>query len=157
MKTEVKPARPDWLRWFSLGLAALGALDAAYLTWIKFANTQALCTGAGGCEAVNTSVYSEINGIPIAAFGLGMYLLIALLLGLENRVELARTYGRLAVFGLALTGTLYSAYLTYVELFVLHAVCPYCVISAVAVTALLVLAVARLVQHTADEESAETD
>jgi uncharacterized membrane protein len=72
-----------------------------------------------------------------------VYLAIALLLALEDRAGALETYGPLAVFGLALTGTLYSAYLTYVELFVLHAVCPYCVVSAVLMTAIFILAVIR--------------
>ena len=59
-------------------------------------------------------------------------------------------YSRLAVFGLALTGTLYSAYLTSLELAVIHAICPYCVISALLVTLLLVLALIRLRQPVVD-------
>ena len=101
------------------------------------------CAEGGGCESVNSSIYSEINGIPIAILGLGAYLAIAALLTLEKRVGALETYGPLAVFGLALTGTLYSAYLTYVELFVLRAVCPYCVASAVLITAIFILAVVR--------------
>ncbi len=144
MTTVAVKSRVDWLRWIGLGLALLGAADSAYLTYIKLANTRVFCSGVGDCESVNGSIYSEINGIPIAILGLGAYLAIALLLGLENQAGMLQTYGPLAVFGLALTGTLYSAYLTYVELFVLHAICPYCVISAVLITALFALAVARL-------------
>ncbi len=150
IQTALKP-RVDWLRWASLGLAAVGAMDSAYLTWIKLANTQALCTGVGDCETVNNSVYSEINGIPLAMLGLGMYLAVMLLLALEDRVGWLETYGPQAVFGLALTGTLYSAYLTYLELFVIHAICPYCVVSAVVVTAILVLSIRRLRQAPRDE------
>jgi uncharacterized membrane protein len=139
----VRP-RVDWLRWAGAALALLGAADSAYLTWVKLVKTQLLfCSGVEGCETVNNSIYSEINGIPIAVLGLGAYLAIALLLALEDRMALLQTYGPLAVFGLALTGTLYSAYLTYVELFILHAVCPYCVVSAVLITAIFVLAVVR--------------
>jgi uncharacterized membrane protein len=139
----VKP-RGDWLRWASLALALLGAVDSGYLTWVKLVKTRLLfCSATGGCETVNTSIYSEINGIPIAMLGLGAYVAIAALLALENRGGALKTYGPLAVFGLALTGTLYSAYLTYVELFVLRAVCPYCVASAVLITAIFILAVIR--------------
>ena len=144
--TRVK-SKVDWLRWASLALAAAGAADAAYLTWIKLRRAQALfCSVGGGCDTVNNSPYSQVYGIPIAVFGLGMYLAVILLLGLEGRAAWVETYGRLAVFGLALTGTLYSAYLTYLELFKIHAICPYCVVSAVIVTCLLVLAVIRLSQ-----------
>jgi uncharacterized membrane protein len=133
-----------WLRPATIALAVLGVLVSAYLTWTKVFGVNALCTAAGDCEAVNNSVYSEINGFPVAGLGLGAYVLITLLLGLENRWRVLQDYGPLAVFGLALTGTLYSAYLTYVELFVIRAVCPYCVISAVIITAILVLSSVRL-------------
>lgn len=139
--------RPDWLRWISVLLAGLGALDAIYLTWIKLQRETALfCAPGGGCDVVNTSPYSELAGIPIALFGLGMYLLVIAALLINDRWA----YSRLAVFGLALTGTLYSAYLTYLELAVIHAICPYCVISALLVVALLVLALIRLRQPVVD-------
>lgn len=144
MTSAVVKPRVDWLRWASLALALLGAVDSGYLTWVKLVKTRLLfCSATGGCETVNTSIYSEINGIPIAILGLGAYLAIAALLALEDRAGALETYSRLAVFGLALTGTLYSAYLTYVELFVLRAVCPYCVASAVLITAIFILAVIR--------------
>ena len=136
----------DRLRWASLVFAGLGALVAGYLTYIKLAHVAAICRGVGDCEAVNSSVYAQISGIPVAALGLGAYLAILALLALEPRLPVLQNYGPLAIFGLALTGTLYSAYLTYVELFVIHAVCPYCVASAVLITGLLIMAVVRLVR-----------
>lgn len=134
----------DRARWISVGLAGLGALVSTYLTYIKFANVAVFCSNVGDCESVNNSVYSEVAGVPIALFGLGAYLLIAALLVLEDRLAALRDYGPLAVFGLGLTGTLYSAYLTYVELFILNAVCPYCVISAILITGIFILAIVRL-------------
>lgn len=140
--------RADWLRWTSFGLAGLGALDSIYLTWIKVSSSQAaFCAPGGGCDTVNNSPYSEIGGIPLSLFGLGMYLALAVLLAVEQRWPMAQAYGPLAVFGLSLTGTLYSAYLTYLELFVIHAVCPYCVVSAILITLIFGLAVIRLAQN----------
>ena len=141
-----KSTASDRLRWTSLIFAGLGALVAGYLTYIKLAHVEAICRGVGDCEAVNSSIYSQISGIPIAALGLAAYLAILAVLTLEPRLSLVQDYGPLAIFGLALTGTLYSAYLTYVELFVIHAVCPYCVASAVLITGLLILSVVRLVR-----------
>ena len=137
-------ARRDWLRWASLGLAVAGALDSAYLTWVKLAGLQAFCGESHACDTVQTSIYSEMWGIPIAVLGLGAFLVLAALLWLEPRAPALATWGPVAVFGMALTGTLYSAYLTYVELYILRAVCPYCVVSAVCITGILVLSVARL-------------
>ena len=143
--TAQRPAI-DGLRWASAIGALLGSLVAGYLTYIKLAHVEAICRGVGNCEAVNSSIYSQISGIPIAALGLGAYLVILALLALESRVAGLRDYAHLGIFGLALTGTLYSAYLTYVELFVIHAVCPYCVASAVLITVLLIMAAVRLVR-----------
>jgi uncharacterized membrane protein len=151
MTLAVKTQPKDWLRWVSLGLTALGALDAGYLSYIKLAHVEAICRGVGDCEAVNSSVYAQIGGVPIALFGLAAYLAILALLVLESRVPILHDYARLAIFGLALTGTLYSAYLTYVELFVIHAICPFCVTSALLMTGLFILAVVRLVWAPLDE------
>jgi uncharacterized membrane protein len=150
MTHAIKSQTRDWLRWTSLIFSFLGALDATYLSYIKLAHVQALCRGVGDCETVNSSVYSEIYGIPIAILGLAAYVSMAALLMLEPRLPALQDYGPLAVFGLALTGTLYSAYLTYVELFVIHAVCPYCVTSALLISGVLVLAVVRLVRGPLD-------
>jgi uncharacterized membrane protein len=139
--------RQNPLRWASLALAGLGALDSAYLTWIKLAHVTAFCSNVGDCDTVNASVYSEIGGVPIAALGLAAYLAVAALHIVEDRVPVLIEWAPLAVFGLALTGTLYSAYLTYVELFVLHAVCPYCVASALFIAGILIISVLRLVQR----------
>jgi uncharacterized membrane protein len=140
LKTQTR----DGLRVTSLIFSILGVLDASYLTYIKLAHVAALCRGVGDCESVNSSVYSQMFGIPVAIFGLAAYVALVAVLVLEPRLPILQEYGPLAVFGLALTGTLYSAYLTYVELFVIHAVCPYCVASALLITGVLVLAVIRL-------------
>ncbi len=136
--------RRDWLRWGSLALAVLGAVDSAYLTWVKVAGLTPFCGSSHACDTVNTSIYSQIGGIPIAVLGLGAYLVLAALFLLEDRVPVVAEWGPVAVFGMALTGTLYSAYLTYVELYILHAVCPYCVVSALCIAGILVLSVVRL-------------
>lgn len=125
-------------------MAALGLIDSLYLAWIKLANATAACSGIGDCEVVNSSRYSELLGIPIAAFGAFAYAAMLALLAFEPRAGANREYFRLGVFGLAFVGTLYSAYLTYVEVEVLRAICPFCVASAVFITALLVISVIRL-------------
>lgn len=144
------PARRDWLRWGSLALAVVGALDAAYLTWVKLAGTEVFCGTSTSCSTVNNSIYATIGGVPIAVLGLGAFVVLGALLLLEYRTPALATWAPVAVFGMALTGTLYSAYLTYVELYVIHAICPYCVLSAVCITCILALAVARLVRGPVD-------
>jgi uncharacterized membrane protein len=106
-------------------LAALGLFISAYLTWVHFARVAPACVGgSGGCETVQSSRYAEILGAPVSAVGLVGYsaLLISAVLGGEVGVYLG--------FLIALVGALFSAYLTYLEVFVIHAWCQWCVASA---------------------------
>lgn len=120
-------------------IAVAGTLISAYLTWSHLRGTVPVCVGDGsGCETVQTSRYSEILGVPVAVLGLLAY--ASLLFSAAIRGE------RAALFGLfvALVGTLFSAYLTWLELFVIRAICQWCVASAVLVTTALLLTVFRL-------------
>lgn len=135
------------LRSISIGLSALGLLVALYLVYIKFNPASSMCVGVGDCEAVNNSIYSVVNGIPVAALGALAYAALLGIFLLETRSALLGEWGPLAAFGLALTGALYSAYLTYIELFVIFKICPYCVTSAVLITLILGLAVVRLKRY----------
>jgi uncharacterized membrane protein len=132
------------LRLLCLWLAGIGLVDSLYLTYVKVSNTYALCGPVGDCESVNSSQYAEIAGIPIALLGAGAYLLIMALLFMEPRSNFWAESGPLAVFGISLVGVLYSAYLTYIEIYVLQAICPYCVLSAVVLVLLLFLTMLRL-------------
>jgi uncharacterized membrane protein len=133
------------LRVTSALLAAIGFIDSLYLTYVKLSHQQVYCGGLGECETVNNSPYSEINGIPIALLGIGGYLLIIVLLYLETRGGFWQSNSRLFVFGLSLIGILYSIYLTYIEIAVLKAICPYCVLSAVVMLMLFLISTYRLV------------
>jgi len=132
------------LRRASIVLSIAGLLVALYLVYFKINPSSALCTGAGDCEAVNASVYSAIRGIPVAALGALAYAFLIGVLLLERRSEVVEEWGPLAVFGTALAGVLYSAYLTYIEVAVIHKICPYCVTSAVVMTLIFILSAFRL-------------
>ena len=121
-------------------LALLGVGISGYLTYVKLSATQAVCLGLGECETVQNSPYSVILGIPIAILGLLTYLAIIALWWWSQDEE--RPYADLApmiLFGITLFGFLYSAYLTYLELFVLKAICPWCVASAILMTVLMII------------------
>ena len=133
-------------------LAILGAADSAYLLWLKITGQVAACQGIGDCEAVNSSRYAELGGIPIALFGLLAYLLILVLFFLELKFPEWQDSLLLANFGVTLAGTLYSFYLTYLELFVLKAVCPFCVVSAVIIVVLFIISIVRLYIAYSSEE-----
>ena len=125
--------------------AVIGALDSVYLSWVKLSHSESLCTpGLGDCFTVNTSPYSQVYGIPIALFGLGSYLLIlAILLG-EARCSFLQKNGSMMLFGISLVGVLYSAYLSYLEAYVIHAWCPYCVLSAIMILIIFATSIFRL-------------
>ncbi len=126
-------------------IAILGILDAMYLTAIKFTDNKALCIeGIGDCWTVNNSSYSEWNGIPISIFGILAYLIIILILILQNRVKFLVDFGSIFVFGIALTGFLFSIYLTYLQFAVIKAVCPFCIISAITMTIVFILTLINL-------------
>jgi uncharacterized membrane protein len=146
---SASPEAPDgrkaqWRATAIPALAALGLGVSAYLTWVHYSGNLALCAGSGGCEAVQASRYSELGGVPVALLGLGLYVGLLALGAWRAVARDAPPLVPLALFGLALAGTLYSAYLTYLELFVIHAVCPWCVSSALLVTAIWLLSIGEV-------------
>jgi len=122
-------------------LALVGLLVATYLWLYKIGVI-------GGCEAVQTSRYAELLGTPVAFYGVAGYAVL-LVLGLAALRPARAGDRRLAVLvaALATAGFAFTLYLTSVELFVLHAICRWCVASAVIMTVIWVLAVAGL-RHT---------
>jgi uncharacterized membrane protein len=126
-----------------LGLAVVGFGVATYLTVVHYVGFQLLaCSGAHGghssCQTVQSSQWSKLAGIPVALLGLIGYIGILGSLLAPDREE-----SRLATVGLTVVGVAFSGYLTYRELFSIHAICEWCVSSAVILTILFVCAVAR--------------
>lgn len=148
-KKDHHPARAEWLLQPFQGqvfylvttcLALVGLAFASYLTYLDYSEANALFCGAGsGCDSVRQSAYVNLLGIPVALWGvLGYVAIIAVSVS-----RLSERTKSLALFSLALAGFTFSVYLTYLELFVIHAICPYCIASALVMTILLVLLVSR--------------
>ena len=106
-------------------VAAVGIGISVYLTWTKLAGVLPICGPGGGCETVETSSYSSILGIPVALLGIGYS--AAVLIAIVAWWRGGRREGLLAAYGLGLVGILVEAYLVYLELFVIHAICLWCV------------------------------
>jgi uncharacterized membrane protein len=135
-------------------LSLLGMVDSLYLTYVKLSQNQTLCIkGLGDCWSVNTSRYSEVFGIPVAILGAATYAILLLVLFFESRIKILTQTSSYLLFGVSLFGTIYSFYLTYLELAVIKAICPFCVASAVIMTLLFIFAIVRLFQ-TQDDNSA---
>jgi uncharacterized membrane protein len=136
-----------WSRWLISGVAALGALETAYLTWAKLTGAAVACP-VEGCDRVLDSTYAAVFGLPLPLFGLLAYGSVLALAALplafgsptqtERRQQLeAQTWPLL--FGLTLAMVVFSGYLMYVMAFELKALCPYCLASALFSLTLLVL------------------
>jgi uncharacterized membrane protein len=127
-------------------LALVGLFIAFYLTLHAFGVTGlAACSAGGGCERVQSSRFSAIAGVPVALVGAVGYLAIFVVawLGTTPRAADARWVPRLL---LALTAVAFgfSAYLTALEAWVIHAWCPYCVTSAILATLIFLLSLGEL-------------
>jgi len=127
-------------------LALGGVLDSTYLLLYKLGVIGSMVCGAGGeCERVQASRYSTFLGLPVAAYGVGGYLvlLILALYGLQGtRVSRPTTTRWLAA--LSALGVLFSLYLLYLELFVIHAVCRWCSVSGVLILAICAVSIGGL-------------
>ena len=120
-----------------VALAGVGV--AGYLTWVHFDDAALVCVAGGGCETVQESEYAEIAGFPVAALGLVAY---SIVLGL---VAWDSPSARLAAATIALVGLLFSMYLLVLQLFVIDAVCVWCMVNDVVNAPLLaVLTALRL-------------
>lgn len=124
-------------------VAAFGIGVATYIAIAEAGGGSPAClAGGGGCETVAESPYSDLAGVNVAVIGiLGYVLLLATSL---LRGDLARMGG----FALALTGFGFSLYLTYLELFVIEAICQWCLISAILMTILFGLNAVRMLRYT---------
>lgn len=127
------------------GLAVLGLGVSAYLAYVEISHTAAVCGPVGECNVVQTSRYAQIAGVPVAVLGLINYLgVLALWAVQRSGVGRWARPASLALLGLALAGVLFSIYLTLLELFVIHAVCMWCLASALIVTVIMLVVTAQL-------------
>jgi len=143
----------------SLALSLLGLFDSLYLLWVYTSPSHPmLCLGTG-CDTVRASAYSHLWGISIPAYGVASYLaLVLLLLGTTLMPPRLVPSLELALAGISGAGFLFSLYLSYLEGFVIHAWCAWCVVSALVITGIFALAVANLLppKRPRESESAET-
>jgi uncharacterized membrane protein len=126
------------LRRIMVVLAVVGIGVASYLVYVHYSGAKPVCGLGGSCLKVQTSQWSKLAGVPVALIGLIGYVAILLSLLVTDREET-----RLATLAMTLIGTGFSGYLTYRELFTLHAVCEWCASSAVIMTILFVCSVVR--------------
>ena len=122
-------------------LSLTGLAVAAYLIIVETQSVQAFCGPVGDCNAVQSSSYSRLWGIlPVGVLGaLGYIGILAAWWGGRQNWGWPSKYAPVALFGMALFGTIFSIYLTYLEIFVIGAVCIWCISSAIIITLLLLV------------------
>ncbi len=129
------------LRRATLVLALAGIGVAGYLTWVHYAELKPICVGGGhACERVQNSEYAALFGVPVALLGLLGYL--AVLGSLALREEL----GRMVAALVSITGAAFSLYLTWIEVAELHAICQWCVVSALLMLSLAAISTLRMLR-----------
>ena len=139
MKDDEVRGGQAWL-WAPVLLSAFGVLVSGYLSVKRFTGGSLACTQWADCDMVNNSVYAKIYGVPVAFIGLAGYLILMGLAMAALQAEGAAQRHLLALgFLLALGGFGFSVYLTYLEIYVIEAICMWCVISAILITLLTVL------------------
>jgi len=121
-------------------LALIGVLIASYLTLYKLGMIGVLACGTGGCERVNTSQWAQLFGVPVSLWGLGFYVaaFVVAFVGTTPRYTGNVGVSKLLTLMCGL-GVLFSVWLTYLELFVIQAICRYCLVSAGLVTVMFIV------------------
>jgi uncharacterized membrane protein len=125
------------LRASAIAFAVVGAGISGYLVWVRYAGSELICS-TGGCEAVQSSRYAEVLGVPVAVLGLVGYVLVgAIALGAGPRA-------RAAAAALALSAVAFSAYLLVVQLAVIGQTCDWCLANDVVASLVAAALVLRL-------------
>jgi uncharacterized membrane protein len=126
-----------------VALGIVGLAISVYLVITHYGKEPIQCGGVGDCNYVNSSEYASVAGIPVSLLGVAMYVGLIAAAAFWSRRP-ADEKRMIAYWALALSGAGYAAYLTYVELAVLHAICVYCVVSAAVLTTSLAVSTAAL-------------
>ena len=126
-------------------LALIGVFVSTYLTLYKLGYIGQLQCSIGSCETVNTSSWATFLGLPVAAWGLGFYVsaLALAMVSIQEKFADSRAFS-LAFVALTGWGVVFSGWLTYLELFVIDAICIWCVTSACIVVVMFVVSLADL-------------
>ncbi len=137
------------LEWLIPILALLGIGVSGYLAYVETQAVPAVCGPVGDCNAVQSSPYARLLGLlPVGVLGLIGYILILVAWYIQRSpLGNSATWAGFVLFIIAFGGTLFSLYLTYLEPFVIHAVCVWCLTSAVIITLILLLSLGPVTRH----------
>jgi uncharacterized membrane protein len=132
------------------GIALAGIFVALYLFLYKIGVVGNLSCSIGSCETVNLSRWAFFLGVPVAAWGVGFYVVMFILAVASLQDRYADSTGIAKIItGASSIGFVFTIWLTYLELFVINAICQWCVISALLVTTMFAFSTADLRERTA--------
>ena len=149
-----EPLTGKWPAWALPVLVAVGLGVAVYMGYVEVTESQAVCGPVGDCNTVQQSVYAYLFGvIPIGVLGVFGFILIGLVWFVSHFGPARwRKLSSLVLWSLALFGTLFSIYLTFLEPFVIGATCAWCLTSAVVMTLILWASTPTLIHALSNQE-----
>jgi len=141
------------LPWVVPALAFVGLGVSLYLSYVEVAQVKAVCGPVGECNIVQSSEYAQLLGIPIAVLGALSYVSVVVLwAGQRFLPALQSAISLTGLFALTIFCTFFSIYLTAIELFVIGAVCAWCLTSAVFSTFLMILVATTMTKRQSQTE-----
>ena len=142
-------------RSLTLALSLLGLFDSLYLLYTYTSPSRPMVCIGTGCDAVRASAYSSLWGVSMPVFGVLGYTSLGIVIVVESLFSgcLPRL-ARYAFLGMAAFGFLFSLYLEYLQAFVIHAYCAWCLTSGAVMTALFALAIVNRVRTGPEPEPA---
>lgn len=141
---------PRWLLWVMLAASVIGFADASYLTAKHYLGIPITCSLIAGCEKVTSSQYATIGPVPLALLGALYYLVV--FIGLVAYLDTKKRIWLEIVARFTVVGFLASLALVYLQLFVIRAICLYCMASAFTSTVLFVLGMVYLERYSSDRK-----
>ena len=150
---------PAWRDWLIPILCVIGLGVAGYLSYVEIAFVPAMCGPVGDCNSVQTSSYARLWGVlPIGVLGMGGYVaILAAWWAGRRRWGRISFFAPIALLGMTIFGTVFSVYLTYLEPFVIKAVCIWCISSAIIMTLIMLLSIHHgATRLTGDSHAEET-
>lgn len=135
---------PKWVFVTLFIVTIIGFSDATFLTFEHFTNKIPPCVTTG-CESVLTSAYSEIFGIPVALGGALFYL--GFLIGLILFLDLKKEWILRLTLAYSSIGFVFSMWFVFVQAFLLHAFCQYCMLSATTSTTIFIISMFVFIKY----------
>jgi len=143
----MKSKLDQYIHYASLAIILIGLVISVYMAIYNFTDNDSMCLGSGDCSTVNASRFSEFYGIPVGLIGVFGYIALFLMLYFEDKFSITQRNGNLPFFASSLMGFFFIIYLIYIEIWILDAICPFCLISQITMTILFCVATYKVLKN----------